>query len=86
MAYDLARRTVTPHNFAINLPPHTMSLTEKIVLGTVSAATVLGIMQDLQKQLEKKQYQKAFRPGLHKTQQVPVTPMRELMLSPASDQ
>jgi len=81
MAYDLARRTVTARNFAINLPPHTMSLSEKIVLGTVSAATVLGVMQEMQKQIEKQKYQKEFRPGLHKTQQLPAVSMRDLMLS-----
>lgn len=80
MAYDLARRTVTSQNFAINLPDRTMSTTEKIVLGTISAATLLGIMQDIQRQVEKRQYQKAFRPGLHKTQQVPILPMREMMM------
>lgn len=83
MAYDLFRRTVTSRNFAINLPLHTMSTTEKIVLGTISAATLLGVMQDIQRQVEKRQYQKAFRPGLHKTQQVPVTPMRELIAAGA---
>ena len=86
MAYDLARRTVTPRNYAINLPPHTMTLAEKIVLGSVSAATVLGVMQHMQKQIENQKYQKTFRPGLHKTQQMPVIAMRDLMLSPMSEQ
>ena len=81
MAYDLFRRTVTSQNFAIHLPDRPMSKTEKIVLGTISAATLLGIMQDIQKQVEKRQYQKEFRPGLHKTTQVPVMPMRELIMS-----
>jgi len=81
MAYDLARRTVTPANYAIHLPERTMSMTEKIVLGSVTAATVLSIMQDMQRQIEKQKYQRALRPGLATTQELPAIPMGELMFS-----
>jgi hypothetical protein len=83
MAYDLARKTITPRNFAINLPDRPMSRAEQLVLGTISTATLLGIMQDIQRQVEKRQYQKKFQPGLSKTQQLPAMPMRELIANGA---
>jgi hypothetical protein len=79
MAYDLARRQVTTSNFAINLPARAASLTEKIVLGSITAATLLSIMQDMQRQIEKRKYQTVLRPGLAQTQPMPAMPMSELM-------
>jgi hypothetical protein len=79
MAYDLARGTVSSRNYSITLPPHSMTLAEKVVLGTVSIATLTAIMGEMEKQAEKRKYQRDFRKGLKTTLEMPAIPMRELM-------
>jgi hypothetical protein len=85
MAYDIIRRTVSARNYAITLPPHSASLAEKVVLGTITVVTIAAIMGVMEKQAEKQHYQRAFRPGHKTTMELPAIPMRELMASSGED-
>lgn len=81
MAYDLARHAVTSRDYSIALPPRRVTMAEKVVLGTVTLLTISAVMKDMEKQIEQKRYQREYHPGLSKTLEMPVVPMRALIAS-----
>ena len=82
MAYDIARGRQTPKNLAINLPPHTASRNEFIVLGGSAVLIANEILKHIRIRADQLEHQRQFRPGLKATIEMPAIPMSELTAVP----
>lgn len=83
MAYDLLTKKIVPVNCSRDPSKGPMlNAPTAAVLVAGAMLVVKATLEEVSRESEKTHYQRELRPGLHRTAELPVVPMRELMLEP----